>query len=492
MAEPKPYRSKVPIGRTGFWSSVQAESTKLISVRRWAIGMLGTIGLTLLISLLTAAGSGSDLNEHPDELGAVGPNGTRVKDYFHFVHQPLTGDGTVTARVTAQGKSHEWAKAGVMIKESTAAGAPYTAAMVTPGHGVRLQSDFTLDLEGSGATAPRWLRIARAGNKITGSESADGTSWSEIGTVNLAGLPDNVEVGLFVTSPDEVVVEQRFGSASSGNRPTMGTATFDNVSVEAEHGADEDQWSVFDSSRGYVGGGDSSEEAGVFKLEGSGDIAENPPDDDVAQLSFIGITIGQIAAIVVSVLFITSEYRRDLIRTTFATTPRRGRVLAAKATVIGAATFVVGVIASVSAFLLTQPVLRGNGFGPPGYPASGLLDPPVMRAVIGAAASLALIAIFSLALGTIIRRSSGAIAIALVVFLAPVLFSTAVPLTVAQWLVRLSPVAGFSITQTLPVDRNTAVEPWSMTGPWAGIGVLGAYVVLVLVIATFQLRSRDA
>jgi hypothetical protein len=453
--------------------------------------MAGAIVLTILLSLLTAAGSGTDLNQHPEELGAIGPDGQRVKDWFQFVHQPLTGDGNVIARVISQDDSNEWAKAGVMIKERTESGAPYAAAMVTPDNGVRLQSNFTTDRAGSTTTAPRWLRLTRDGDQVAGYESNDGTSWSEIGTVHLPSLPARVEVGLFVTSPDDVEIDQQFGSASTGARPTMGAATFDNVRVEAEDGSGSQQWSDFDSSRGFVGGGDSTEEGGVFTLTGSGDIAVNPPDDDVAQLSLIGITIGQIAVIAVSVLFITSEYRRDLIRTTFSVMPRRGRVLAAKAVIVGATTLVVGLAASVGAFVITQPVLRANGFGPPGYPVASLSDWAVLRAVGGAAVCLSLIAILSLALGTILRRSSGAIAVAIVVLMTPILFSTALPLSMAQWLVRLTPVAGFSITQTLPIDPDTAVEPWSMAEPWTGLGVLGIYAAATLIVALIQLRGRD-
>ena len=461
-------------------------------MRRWVLGIVGAVGLTILISLLTAAGSGSDLNKHPEELGAVGPNGLRVKDWFHFVHQSLSGNGSVIARVAAQENSHEWAKAGVMIKESTEAGSSYAAVMVTPGNGVRLQSDFAVDLAGSVKAAPRWLRLTRNGDVITGYESADGNAWTEVGRVELASLPATAQVGIFVTSPDEVVVEQQFGSASTGARPTMGTATFDNVRVDPVERQELESWRDHDSSRGFVGGGDSSEIDGVFTVAGSGDIAVNPPDDDVAQLSLIGITVGQIALLAVSVLFITSEYKRDLIRTTLAASPRRGRVLAAKAVVIGATTFVVGLIATVTAFLITQPALRSNGFGPPGYPLASLTEWPVLRAVVGGAVCLSLIAIFSLAAGTILRRSSGAIAAGIVLFLAPILFSTALPLTVARGLVRVTPVAGFSTTQTLPMDPDTAVEPWSMTGPLAGLGVLSAYAAVALIVAVWQIRRRDA
>jgi ABC-type transport system involved in multi-copper enzyme maturation permease subunit/regulation of enolase protein 1 (concanavalin A-like superfamily) len=492
MANKPAYRSKVPARRTGFVAQLRAEWTKLRSVRRWGLGMLSAVGLTILISLLTATGSGSDLNQHPDELGAIGPDGQRVDDWFQFLHQPLTGDGDVIARVVTQDNSHEWAKAGVMIKESTEAGAPYAAVMLTPEHGVRLQANFTTDLTGTGNTAPRWLRLSRVGQTITGYESSDGDEWHKVGRVDLESLPGTVEIGFFVASPSKVETEQQFGSSSTGERPTMGTATFDNVTVETPQGRQEGQWLEHESSRGFVDPGSSEEVEGVFTVTGSGDIAANPPDDDVAQLSLIGITLGQLAVIAVGVLFITSEYKRGMVRTTFAANPRRGKVLAAKATVIGATTFVVGLIASLAAFVVTQPILRSNGFGPPGYPKRSLTEWPVLRAVIGAALCLALIAVFSLALGTILRRSAGAIAGAIVLFLTPVLFSTALPLPVARWLVRITPIAGFSVTQTLEADVDTAVEPWSMSTPGAGLGVLILYVAIALIVAFWLLRRRDA
>ncbi|MFF5294475.1 PQQ-dependent sugar dehydrogenase [Paractinoplanes globisporus] len=139
-------------------------------------------------------------------------------DQFHFVHQPLTGDGTVVAQVASQSGAEEWAKAGIMLKASATAGSPYAAMMVTPGHGTRLQANFATDLAGGAGTAPRWLKLTRAGDVVTGYESADGAGWTLVGTVGLGALPATVEVGLFVTSHDA---------------GTAATATFDHVSVGA-------------------------------------------------------------------------------------------------------------------------------------------------------------------------------------------------------------------------------------------------------------------
>ena len=52
----------------------------------------------------------------------MGPDGQPVVDEFFFVHQPLTGDGSISARVLTQAPSHEWAGAGVMVKERATTG----------------------------------------------------------------------------------------------------------------------------------------------------------------------------------------------------------------------------------------------------------------------------------------------------------------------------------------------------------------------------------
>ena len=85
-------------------------------------------------------------------------------------------------------------------------------------------------------------------------------------------------------------------------------------------------------------------------MTGTGDIAPSVSGaagigGTIAQ-TLIGVFAGLIAVAVVAAMFITAEYRRGLIRVTLAATPRRGRVLAAKAVVIAAVTFAVGLVSS--------------------------------------------------------------------------------------------------------------------------------------------------
>lgn len=136
-------------------------------------------------------------------------------DQFNYVSQSLTGNGTITARVTAQSNTDPWAKSGVMIKQSTASGSNYALLAVTPGNGSTFQYGFNTAVPGPSYTFPTWLRLSRSGSTITAYSSPDGSTWTEVGTTTIA-LTDPVTIGLFVCSH------------TAG---TLNTSTFDNVSV---------------------------------------------------------------------------------------------------------------------------------------------------------------------------------------------------------------------------------------------------------------------
>jgi hypothetical protein len=482
----------------GFGRLLAAEWTKLRSVPRWAAALLAAVVLTVLVSLLGSAGSGSDANRHWDF--PTGPDGQSVTDAFHFVHRPLAGDGRLTARVRAHtgtgGRLQEWARAGLLVKDGLEPGSRYAAVMVTGGHGVRLQANFADDLAGGAATGPRWLRLDRAGATVTGYESADGAAWRRVGAVDLGTAAPTVQVGLFVASPAAVELERQFGGAGIGERPTASTAGFDQVRLEPA-GTGPPPWSDRDVGGPPIPGLAVPTGAG-FTVTGSGDIGIAPPDDDVVRLSLAGAFVGLMVLVGLGVVSITAEYRRGMIRTTFAASPRRGRVLAAKALVLGAVTFVAGLAASVAAFQLGQPMLRANGMGPPAYPHASLADGPALRAVVGTAAVLAVVAVLGLGAGAILRRSAGPIAGLILLLVLPQLVAGALPLAAARWLLRVTPAAGFAIQQTVPRWSGGPAGlclPESgcfPEGPWVGFGVLCSWAAVTLAVAAWLLRRRDA
>ena len=474
------YRSTVVNGRNGFTQQLQAEWTKLWSVPRWAAAVGASVVFAVLWSMFMAGGSSQLYEYSTDVVGVVGPAGQPITDNFHFAHQPLTGDGSVVAHVSAQQHSHDLAKAGLMIKESTEPGSPYAAVFATPRHGVRMQANFTTDIAGGTGGVPRWLRLRRSGATITGYESVDGRTWREVGSVELPALRRRVEFGIFVASPNTRTIEFEGGSEGS----TIGTATFDHVRLQAQ-GSEQPVALAGEPIGTPADDGNTSQRAGTFTVTGSGDVGLFDNGFDITQMSLAGVSFMLVLIIVLGVRFITAEYQDGMmIRTTFAASPRRGRVLAAKALVVGVTAFVAALVAGAVAFHLAQPRLYANGFAPAGAPFLSLTGGPVLRAVVGSAALVALWAVLSLCLGTILRRTGVAVAAALALLIIPSMVGTYLPLGIGVWLRRLTPLAGFAIQKTI-VRYDDAISPVG------GLGVLAAYTSAAFVVALWRLRTRD-
>jgi ABC-type transport system involved in multi-copper enzyme maturation permease subunit len=526
--------------RGGFGSLLRAEWIKFRSVRGWVIGMILAALLTIFLGVFAAANAniGCQINGGPVKSGKAclppiphGPGGEIVTDSFYFVRQPLTGSGTITVRVTSLTGEHanlssghaqagnggmvpglaEWAKAGIIIKQSTHQGSAYAAMMVTGRHGVRMQDNFTGDTAGMpgaiSAAHPRWLRLTRSGDTITGYDSADGAHWTQVGTVQLTGLPSTVQVGMFATSPGYTVTQDSFGGGSNNSGPAQATGVFDHVDLAG--GAPGRTWTGTAIGRGGPaaggpgpggGSGPFTRKAGRFTLTGSGDIAPVTPGPGgpfptvtIGQ-SLAGTFLGLIAIVVVAAMFFSTEYRRGLIRTTLAATPRRGAVLAAKAAVIGAVAFVTGLVA----------VVVSIGVGVPKETNSGqvLLTAPVLteaRVIVGTAAMLAVAAVFAVALGAILRRSAAAITIAVVIVVMPFLLTAlnVVPAEVGDCLLRLTPAAGLAIEQSIPryfqvTTVTSPVQGYYPLSPYAGFAVLCLWAAAALALALVMLRRRDA
>jgi hypothetical protein len=176
-----------------------------------------------------------------------------------------------------------WSKAGIIIKASTRPGSAYAAMMVTGSHGVRMQYDYTGDIAGPAAVtaaSPRWLRLTRSGDTVTGYESANGTYWRMVGAAHLAGLPATVQAGLFATSPGSSQSKsQSISGSSAAGGIGLATARFDHVSLRAQRPGS--AWAGDDVGGGAASGaapGIGFHQAGnVFTVTGSGDIAPDVP-----------------------------------------------------------------------------------------------------------------------------------------------------------------------------------------------------------------------
>jgi ABC-2 type transport system permease protein len=200
---------------------------------------------------------------------------------------------------------------------------------------------------------------------------------------------------------------------------------------------------------------------------------------DATAHSLRGILLAQIAIGVLGVLIISAEYTTGLIRPTFTTMPQRRTVLAAKVIVFGGVALVVAAVSSFAAFAIGQVILSSKHLD------VSLGDPGVFRAVCGATAYLVFVGLMALGLGTLLRRTAGAISALFGLVLVLPLLAQALP---SPWNTDVSKVlpgpAGFALFTVRP-------DP-DLLSPAMGALVCLLWLVAIYVLATVLLTRRDA
>jgi hypothetical protein len=125
-------------------------------------------------------------------------------DQFHYVYRPLSGDGTIIARVASIQNTDPWAKTGVMIRESLASNSTFVEMIVSPGKGLAFQrrlatGGMATHTGGAMVAAPYWVKLTRRGNTFAGYSSPDGVTWTLVGSDTIVMAYD-VYVGLPLTA----------------------------------------------------------------------------------------------------------------------------------------------------------------------------------------------------------------------------------------------------------------------------------------------------
>ena len=176
-------------------------------------------------------------------------------------------------------------------------------------------------------------------------------------------------------------------------------------------------------------------------------------------------------------LAVTSEYAYGTIRTTFLATPRRSTVFWAKAAVIASVSALVGLISALGSWGVARLIRPSADIG-----LSTLTD---WRQVVGLVPVFAISGVIAVAAAVLIRRTAGAVAIA-------VLWPTAV-----EPLFSLLPGVGESIGQWLPftaarrfLTLGDVVE--SGPGPWLSLLVFAGTGLVLLIVAIAVANRRDA
>lgn len=137
-------------------------------------------------------------------IQAAGADIWGYSDQFRYVYQPVTGDVDVVARVASISAADRWSKAGVMIRETMAANSRHATALTSVEKGYAFQrraetGSISEHTSGGAGTAPGWVRLVRKGSLISAYRSADGSTWTSMGTDSIT-MNDTVYVGIAVTS----------------------------------------------------------------------------------------------------------------------------------------------------------------------------------------------------------------------------------------------------------------------------------------------------
>jgi len=182
-------------------------------IGEWSYGDVGRTGL--------AGSAALDAGQSVFTINAAGADIWLAADAFHFAHQKVSGDFELTAQVRSLEAVHEWAKAGLMVRENlnansrnvfvTMAAGKRAAQQVRPEPGA-----VTTSVKVEAVPLPRWLRVVRRGTTLSGFHSPDGKAWTPLGEDTVNAMPAEVFVGLAVTSHLE---------------GTLTTATFEDVQL---------------------------------------------------------------------------------------------------------------------------------------------------------------------------------------------------------------------------------------------------------------------
>ena len=178
------------------------------------IGDAATVGL---------AGSASyDSSTGTYTLKGAGSDIWSTADGFQFAFTTLAGDGSIVTQVTSMANFVNSGKAGIMMRNSLDPSSAYAIAFLTPQGTVNFEERASSGASSANRTTqgtfstPEWLKLIRSGNAFSVFYSANGTSWTQLGSSFSISMGSTIYVGLITSAH------------SSGQ---LATATFANTAL---------------------------------------------------------------------------------------------------------------------------------------------------------------------------------------------------------------------------------------------------------------------
>ena len=205
--------------------------------------------------------------------------------------------------------------------------------------------------------------------------------------------------------------------------------------------------------------------------------AEDRATIDPVNQSLIGVNLAQLTVGVLGVLVAAGEYTTGMIKATFAAVPRRLPVLVAKAGVLAAVIFTVGLVSVLIAFVGGQAMFGSHGVS--------VGSSEGVRAVLGATLYLTVIAVLGVGLGFLIRSTAGGISTLLGALLVLPIIVAALPGSFSRTLGRYLPS---TTGRALFIQGGGDAMP----APGVGFGIFVLYAVVLIAGAGLVLRRRDA
>ena len=244
-------------------------------------------------------------------MSAAGADVWGSVDEFRYAYKRLNGDGSIVARIESVDNTNDWAKVGVMIRETLDTSSTHAFMALTPNGRRAFQNRPVTNgasssaHSGTGAiTLPYWVKIERTGNELTASHSADGVTWTiqpddeNTGTdrspnPQLIGMTGSVYIGLALTSH----------SAGVGcTAEFSGVATTGNVTGE---------WQVADVGVAQPGNSPDTLYVALADSAGKTAVAANPDPDAVLKTDwtpwkiplsdFAGVNLARVETIYIGV-----------------------------------------------------------------------------------------------------------------------------------------------------------------------------------------------
>jgi hypothetical protein len=241
-------RQSMPVvydnNKQGFANYSETELT-LTSPRDWTEEGVAELSIWFR-GLPASVGSFTEDPAGTYTITATGWDIAGTADAFHYAYMMLNGIGSIEAQVLNVGNTDQWAKAGVMIRETLDAGSKFAAVYITPGMGCRFQTrrDTDIDVvsdstiatdEQIAITAPYWVKLERdiAGN-FNAYYSSNGTNWQAMAwnPQNIL-MNSNVYIGLALSAHNaNATCEAQYSNVSTTGA-VSGQWTSQDVGIES-------------------------------------------------------------------------------------------------------------------------------------------------------------------------------------------------------------------------------------------------------------------